>query len=684
MKRARPRVLAHCAALVATVAMLSACGGGSDSSNSGGGVAPSALSYPSPVEVTVGIQMNAVWPTVQGTVTRYSVTPALPAGISIDAADGAIVGTPTAVTVWGNYTVTAENASGSTTFSLSLAVTGPSADGLAPSTPGALTVTVGSPTELDVTWMASTDNVGVVGYHVSRDGALAATVGSSPFNDRGLVSGVQHCYTVTAFDAWRNESPPGNPVCATPAHRAPVASLTAPAGTLTGAAVTFDAGHSYGVDGAIVLYRFDFGDGSPAVLQAGPTIQHTYSALGSYTATVTVTDNAMATATASAPVTDGLVLSQPTNVSRTSLLSQTPSVFREADGSIDAVWEESRSDLMFARSVDGGRSFSPASYVLDPASQWGSQDGFVARQMQVVAAHGFIHVAWSIFDQINGGAEIFYERSADSGVTWSAPLIVSTVDTYGSYAPSITAEGDGSVFVTWFDDDEGAGPLNGIKYTHSNDDGASFSPPGTLVLQSNTSCPSAVGSSKLIGVAWPRGPIGAGQLMFDSSSDGGQSFLPPRALDAPMEHVWCPHLAWDGQSTIYTTWEEDTATYTGRVLFSVSTDAGATFSPAIALSSLSAYATSPVIASGAGGRVYVSWQEGWPGPTTAFLAFSSDAGKTFTPALRIDTSYFGTGGGGFTQVLAVDSNHLALVTNGPPSAGAQGDIFYINAEISLP
>jgi hypothetical protein len=172
--------------------------------------------------------------------------------------------------------------------------------------------------------------------------------------------------------------------------------------------------------------------------------------------------------------------------------------------------------------------------------------------------------------------------------------------------------------------------------------------------------------------------------MFTTSTDGGLSFQPPRALDAVMEHVWCPRLAWDGQSTIYATWEEDTAALTGRVLFSVSTDAGASFSPAIALSSPSAYATSPVIAAGAGGRVYVSWQEGYPGPTVAFLAFSSDAGKTFTPALRIDTSYFGSGGGGFTQVLAVDNTHVALVTNGPPSAGAQADVFYINAQVSLP
>jgi hypothetical protein len=626
--------------------------------------------------------MNTVWPTVTGTVTSYRVAPQLPQGISIDPGKGAIVGTPATVTVWATYTITAANAYGSTTFNLSLAVGGPSADGLAPSTPGTVGVTVGSPTELDVAWAASTDNVAVVGYHVHRDGALAATVASSPFKDVALTTGASHCYTVSAFDAWRNESPASDPVCATPAHRAPVAALTAPQGVPTGVAVSLDASQSHGVDGQIVSYSFDFGDGSPALVQPTPISQHTFLNLGSFTVTVTVTDTVGAAGTASVPVTSGLVVLQPTNVSRTAGLSQTASVFREADGSIEAVWEEGRWDLMFARSVDGGKSFSPATYVLNPASTWGSQNGFAARQMRVVAAQGLIHVAWSIFDQINGGAEIFYVNSADGGANWSTPLIVSTVDFYGSYTPAITAEADGSVFIAWFDDDQESGPLNGVKYAHSTDAGKTFSAPATLVAASGVSCPSAVGASKLIGVAWPQGSIGSGNLMFDYSTDGAQSFVAPRALDTTMEHVWCPQLAWDGQETIYVTWEEDTAALVGRILFSVSNDGGATFSPATALSSPLGYGTSPIIAAGSGGRVYVSWQEGFPGPTTPYLAFSSDGGKTFTPALRVDTSVFGPGG--FTQILAVDATHVALVTNAPPSAGAQADIFYVEAAISVP
>jgi len=78
--------------------------------------APSGLSYtPSSQTGTVGTAITNMTPAVTGTVTNYSVSPALPAGLSIDATNGVVGGTPTAATASANYTVTAANAGGSTT-----------------------------------------------------------------------------------------------------------------------------------------------------------------------------------------------------------------------------------------------------------------------------------------------------------------------------------------------------------------------------------------------------------------------------------------------------------------------------------------------------------------------------------------------------------------------------------------
>jgi len=50
----------------------------------------------------------------------YSVSPALPGGLSLSTSTGIISGTPTAMTATASYTVTASNSAGSTTASLSI------------------------------------------------------------------------------------------------------------------------------------------------------------------------------------------------------------------------------------------------------------------------------------------------------------------------------------------------------------------------------------------------------------------------------------------------------------------------------------------------------------------------------------------------------------------------------------
>jgi Putative Ig domain len=69
--------------------------------------------------------MAALRPTVTGEELTYSVSPDLPAGLSLNTATGAISGKPAAATAKANYTVTAANVSGKATFSLELTVRPP-------------------------------------------------------------------------------------------------------------------------------------------------------------------------------------------------------------------------------------------------------------------------------------------------------------------------------------------------------------------------------------------------------------------------------------------------------------------------------------------------------------------------------------------------------------------------------
>jgi hypothetical protein len=79
------------------------------------------------------------------------------------------------------------------------------------------------------------------------------------------------------------------------ANQAPTASFTySPSFPAPDEIITFDASASYDLDGQIVQYRWDFGDGAIATLTS-PITTHSYPADGNYTVELTVTDNSGAT-----------------------------------------------------------------------------------------------------------------------------------------------------------------------------------------------------------------------------------------------------------------------------------------------------------------------------------------------------------------------------------------------------
>jgi chitodextrinase len=80
-------------------------------------------------------------------------------------------------------------------------------DTQAPTAPANLTATGASPTEIDLTWTAATDNVGVTGYRILRDGVAIASTTVTTFRDSGLTSNRTYSYSVYALDAAGNRSP---------------------------------------------------------------------------------------------------------------------------------------------------------------------------------------------------------------------------------------------------------------------------------------------------------------------------------------------------------------------------------------------------------------------------------------------------------------------------------------------
>jgi len=86
--------------------------------------APVGLTYREPnTTYFLGQAITANTPTSSGgAVLAYTVTPALPAGLTLDSQTGAITGTPSALTPAASYVITATNAVGSVSFTLLLSV----------------------------------------------------------------------------------------------------------------------------------------------------------------------------------------------------------------------------------------------------------------------------------------------------------------------------------------------------------------------------------------------------------------------------------------------------------------------------------------------------------------------------------------------------------------------------------
>lgn len=100
---------------------------------------------------------------------------------------------------------------------VSFTMNGSGGDTIPPSAPSGLNSPAQTSASVDLQWQASTDNVGVTGYHVYRGGIKVGTVTNTQFTDTGLSASTTYQYTVKAVDAAANESAASNSVSVTTA-----------------------------------------------------------------------------------------------------------------------------------------------------------------------------------------------------------------------------------------------------------------------------------------------------------------------------------------------------------------------------------------------------------------------------------------------------------------------------------
>jgi hypothetical protein len=267
--------------------------------------APSSLSYVN-INGTVGAAITNVNPTVTGTVDSYSIYPALPQGLSLNTVTGVISGTPLVTAVSAIYTVTATNAGGNTTATLSVAVLPVAPSDLSYSN---ISGTVGAAiTNVNPTVTGTVDS-----YSISPalPAGLLLNTGTGVISGTPSAAAVSDTYTVTATNAGGSTSTALTIVVGYAVG--PVAgadSLTKPAGNAAylipvsqllanDYRITNSSGAT--VTTGLTVTAVTSGSGNTATL-AGVYIQFTPSSASTDTFTYTVSDGAK-TATAMVTIT---------------------------------------------------------------------------------------------------------------------------------------------------------------------------------------------------------------------------------------------------------------------------------------------------------------------------------------------------------------------------------------------
>lgn len=81
-----------------------------------------------------------------------------------------------------------------------------------PSAPTGFKAEATGPNDVTLSWGASTDDIGIVGYEINRNGVASRIyVAAGPYGDAGLQDGTSYTYTLAAVDAAGNVSAPSEP-----------------------------------------------------------------------------------------------------------------------------------------------------------------------------------------------------------------------------------------------------------------------------------------------------------------------------------------------------------------------------------------------------------------------------------------------------------------------------------------
>lgn len=241
-------------------------------------------------------------------------------------------------------------------------------------------------------------------------------------------------------------------------------------------------------------------------------------------------------------------------------------------------------ETLFARSLDGGRSFSEPTNLSQ--SKAGDGKGRLTKQLWhngsldlAVGPEDTVYAAWTEYE-----GRLLLSHSTDAGAHFSSPLHVAGSTKRPARGPSLDVDSTGTLHLAWA---VGEDPSADIQYTHTTDAWNAFSPPQVVAeSKGHSDAPSlAVAPSGTVHLAYgesPTGPFQRYHVRYTRSSPRVDSFRESTALSDRADtdaQAHFPTLRAPIQDTVHVLWER----YPNRserprgLAYTTSTDGGDTF-----------------------------------------------------------------------------------------------------------
>jgi hypothetical protein len=282
----------------------------------------------------------------------------------------------------------------------------------------------------------------------------------------------------------------------------------------------------------------------------------------------------------------------------------------DSSGILHIVWSENTvgtSEIYYGKTADGG-----VTWTANKRLTWNS--GISWRPDIAVGPFDSLHVAWS--DSTPGNAEIYYKKSSDGGVTWLAGKRL-TWTSGSSYLPDLTVDSAGNLHLVWSDETPGA---TEIFYKKSTNDGVTWTSSKRLTWTSGSSWGPdiAVDTSGNLHVVWGDDTPGNYAVYYKKSTNGGGTWTPAKLIaGGPVGGSW-PDLGVDpsghlhilGTGYVYDPGWDDSFP---EIFYITSTDGGTTWSTKEMLTSRSYGSQSPAIFVDSSGNLFGVWENGYDG-----------------------------------------------------------------------